>query len=185
MNLQTIFAGAVSAAALAACGGAQAQGQAQATPAGGCDQLPPGAVKAVPAPFDRYMILTCDNGAGQGLGPAADQRWRDVNEGAAALTAGAGGFGWYASLRATPLSSADQDKLRADFDGQISARFLTGSTILSMLASTSSGVQERIYLIVPDTRPGPPAWLVGLQCKGACFSEDADPVQFLGEPAAK
>jgi hypothetical protein len=161
-----------------------------------CDRLPfpAGAVTAVPAPFDRYMRFKCFEILGQGLGPVENFHWADqaghgigLSSSSAAGSPDASGqrqfpFSWYTQLVPAALSPAEQQALRADFKQAITPRYLTGASILELKATTSNAEQKRIYLIVPDTKPGLPRWLVGLECNGACFRDDPQPMIFFGEP---
>ena len=160
-----------------------------------CDRLPfpAGAVTAVPAPFDRYMRLKCYEVLGQGLGPVENFHWADrlghgigLSSTSAAGSPDASGqrrfpFSWYSQLVPLVPSPAEQQALRTDLKQAIAPRYLTGS-ILELKATTSNAEEKRIYLIVPDTKPGPPQWLVGLECNGACFRDDPQPLIFVGEP---
>jgi len=161
-----------------------------------CDRLPfpAGAVTAVPAPFDRYMRLKCYEVLGQGLGPVENFHWADrlghgigLSSTSAAGSPDASGqrrfpFSWYSQLVPLVPSPAEQQALRTDLKQAIAPRYLTGSSILELKATTSNAEEKRIYLIVPDTKPGPPQWLVGLECNGACFRDDPQPLIFVGEP---
>jgi hypothetical protein len=156
--------------------------------------LPTGAVTAVPAPFDRYMRLQCWEVAGQGLSPVENFHWANqagdgigLSSSSAAGSPDASGqrqfpFSWYTQLVPAVLSPIEQQALRADFKQAIAPRYLTGASILELKATTSNAEQKRIYLIVPDTKPGLPRWLVGLECNGACFRDDPQPMMFFGEP---
>jgi len=159
-----------------------------------CSGLPAGAVKAVPAPFDRYMQFECNALTGQGLRSVDGFHWMNDDGMGMGLsaTSTAGGpdakgqmhfpFSWYAQLDPIPLTAAQQQVMRKEFEQAVLPRFLTGATILELKAMTSNAEEKRIYLIVPDTKPGLPKWLVGLECNGACFREDPQPMRFLGEP---
>lgn len=159
-----------------------------------CDRLPAGAVKSVPPPFDRYMKFGCTKQLGQGLNPVDGFHWRDPNGLGIGLSSSKqiGGpdaaghahfpFSWYVALQPVPLSAQDQQALRKAFERAILPRFLDGATILEMKALTSNAEEKRIFVVVPDTRPGAPKWLVGLECNGACFTDDPDPMIFAGEP---
>jgi hypothetical protein len=159
-----------------------------------CDSLPAGAVRAVPAPFDRYMQFKCFEALGQGLGPVENFHWADprgfgmgLSATSAAGRPDANGqmqfpFSWYTQLVPVALSPKEQQALRTDFRQAITPRFLVGATILELKAVTSNAEQKRIYLIVPDTKPGPPKWLLGFECNGACYRDDRQPMTFFGEP---
>lgn len=159
-----------------------------------CDGLPAGAVKAVPPPFDRYMAFQCNALTGQGLRPVDGFHWMDQDGMGIGLSSsmqvgGPGGdgqahfpFSWYAELNAVALSGDEQRALHNDFAKEIYPRYLDGATILELRAKTSNGENKRIFLIVPDTAPGFPKWLLGLECNGACFTEDRRPMMFQGAP---
>jgi len=140
------------------------------------------------------MRFKCFEALGQGLGPVDNFHWADPNGHGMGLSAtSASGtpdasgqrrlpFSWYTQLVPISLSTAEQQALRDDFKQAILPRFLTGTTILELKAMTSNDELKRIYLVVPDTKPGPPKWLLGLECNGACFREDHQPLMFFGEP---
>jgi hypothetical protein len=159
-----------------------------------CDLLPAGAVRDVPPPFDRYMRFVCFEVTGQGLGPVENFHWADprgmgilLSAGSAAVRPDSNGQirirpSWYTKLIPVALSPQDQQKLRKDFEQAIVPKYLTGTTILELNAVTSNAENKRIYLIVPDAGPKPPKWLMGLECDGACFHDDPQPMMFFGEP---
>jgi hypothetical protein len=163
-------------------------------PAIPCDQLPAAAVKSPPPPFDRYMRFGCTAQLGQGLNPVEGFHWRDQNGLGIGLSSSkqVGGpdaagqvhfpFSWYVKLQSVALSAEDQQALRKTFERAILPRFLTGATILEMEAVTSNADEKRIFLVVPDTGPSAPKWLVGFECNGACFKDDPEPMMFVGEP---
>ena len=68
--------GVVAAIAVLLSGGpARAQASPLERPAVTCEHLPPEASKSVPAPFNRYMRLMCQDPVGQGLRPADGFQW--------------------------------------------------------------------------------------------------------------
>ena len=160
-----------------------------------CDSLPAAAVKTMPPPFDRYMAFECNALTGQGLRSVDGFHW--VNQAGMGIglsssmqvcAPDAGGdvafkYSWYTELTAVALSGDEQRALHKDFAKEIYPRFLDGATILELKARTSNGEDKRIFLIVPDTASGPPKWLLGLECNGACFTEDRQPMMFQGEPS--
>lgn len=160
-----------------------------------CDSLPAGAVKTVPPPFDRYMLFECNALTGQGLRPVDGYFWRNQKGTGVGLSssmqvggADASGqvrfaYSWYAELTAVVMSGDEQRALHKDFAKEIYPRYLNGATILELRAKTSNGEDKRIFLIVPDPASGPPKWLLGLECNGACFTEDRQPMMFQGAPS--
>ena len=176
-------------------GGASNPGVAPAAgPAASCEGLPLEAVRAVPAPFDRYMRLMCRDPVGQGLQAAEGYRWTapgGLPIGLSALSASGGPdadgprrfpASWYVELTPVDLTQAEQRGLRQDFRRAITPRYLDRSAILELRARTSSGERKLIFLVLPDAKARTPAWLIGLECNGACFREDAEPLVFAGSP---
>jgi hypothetical protein len=85
-------------------------------------------------------------------------------------------------LEAVALSPTEQVALQKDFGQAIVPSFLVGTTILELKAVTSNAQEKRVYLVVPDVKRGPPRRLLGLECNGACFTVDPQPMMFVGEP---
>lgn len=162
-------------------------GVAPATrPATSCEPLPPEAVRAVPAPFDRYMRVMCRDPVGQGLQATEGYHWtapggQSIGLSALSATSSPDADGrrqfpasWYVELTPVDLTQAEQRRLKQDFRRAITRRYLDKAVILKLQARTSNGERKLIFLVLPDARPRP-AWLIGLECNGACFREDADP----------
>lgn len=90
---------------------------------------------------------------------------------------------WYVALTPVSLSPAEQRRLKGDFERAIRRRYLDRATILELRARTSNNEEKRIFLVLPNAGPRPPAWLIGLECNGACFREDPEPLMFAGSPS--
>ena len=85
-----------------------------------CDRLPPGAVKFIPAPFDRYMQFECNKYLGQGLHAVDGFHWADprgygigLSSASAAGSPDANGnrsfrFSWYTQLMPINLAVVEQ-----------------------------------------------------------------------------
>jgi hypothetical protein len=166
-----------------------------------CADLPSGAARTVPAPFDSYMHFSCDKSLGQGLIPADGFHWY-VGQGigitlsstSAAGNADAYGrrnfpFSWYTRLVPVSLTSADEKSLRASLRREISGpplflnqAAINKASLLEMSAKTSNAEEKRILIVVPGTEPGLPEWFVGFECNGACFRQDTHPLKFVDRP---
>ena len=146
----------------------------------------------MPPPFDRYMRLMCRDPVGQGLQAMEGYRWtapegQPIGLSALSATGGPDADGlrrfptsWYVELTPVNLTQAEQRRLRQDFRRAIQPRYLDRAAILELRARTSSGERKLIFLVLPDTRARTPEWLIGLECNGACFREDAEPLVFAG-----
>ncbi len=159
-----------------------------------CEGLPPEAVRAVPAPFDRYMRLMCRDPVGQGLQAAEGYQWiarggQPVGLSALSAVGGPDADGlrrfptsWYVELTPMNLTLPEQRRLKQDFRQAIQPRYLDRAAILELRARTSNGEEKLIFLVLPDAGSRTPAWLIGLECNGACFRRDAQPLMFAGSP---
>ncbi len=202
MNRNALIVGAIVAFIAGMCSQAQAAGpsspRSRATVDDNaklrCDHIPSTDITAVPAPLDRYMNLVCGE-VGQGLAPVDGFHWADpVNHFGMRLSAGSAdvhpdakgrvnfSLSWYTKLVSVPLSSAEQRTAGADFQKITSGHFPDNIIVLELRATTSNAEEKRIYLIVPDEKPGLPEWLVGFECNGACFRDDDQPMMFVGHP---
>ena len=173
------------------CGPAWGQAAQPGVPAASCESLPPEAVTSVPAPFSSYMRLMCRDPVGQGLQPVEGFRWMVPGGQPIGLTAtSAGGTdadglrhfpaSWYVELSPVNLPPSDQRRLKRDFRRAIRPGLLTKASVLELRAKTSNGEGKLIFLVLPETGQARPAWLIGLECNGTCFRQDAEPLIFAG-----
>lgn len=143
-----------------------------------CDNLPAGAVTAVPPPFDQYLELVCTQ-AGQALAPVDGYRWIFET-----------GYVWrvqstnfrspapsdhFVRLIADPLSEAEAASLRDELTNSIRFRRLTGGaepsaverTIIRLSVQRSWGGVSQIYLFVPPQGASREANVLGMDCGNA------------------
>jgi hypothetical protein len=184
-----------STTAIAAALGALAIGahplSVRAAPGGSCARLPPDAAVTVKAPLDRYMQLICNNRTGQGLRAAAGSHWANQQGLGLDLSASkqmgpdAQGrvdfpFSWYRKLETVSLSEAEQRAMLKDLNRLFVLDKLGAATVLEVTATTSNGEEKRVVLVVPRDGEASPKWLFGVECNGACFREDPQPMAFAG-----
>ena len=161
-------------------------------PAVSCDNPPPEAARSIPAPFDSYMRLVCRYPLGQGLEAVEGFRWtmpggEPIGLTATLTTGGLDADGlrrfptsWYVELSPVDLSPVDQRRLKLDLRRAVRPRLLDRAAVLELRARTSNGEAKSILLVIPGVKPEKSAWLIGLECNGTCFREDAEPLIFAG-----
>ena len=174
-------------------GAAWAQTSPNGNPVVPCTNLPAAAVKAIPAPFDRYMQFVCYRAAGQGLRAVDGYHWAaqqgfgiDLSSSQPGPPAADGSrrfpLSWYTKLQPVDLSASDQERLRSDFLKGFRDEVLKDVQILELRATTSNAEEKRIFLVLPKGKLDRPPWLLGLECNGSCFHDDPEPMLFSGEP---
>ena len=200
MRLSLVASAAVLAAASLSGGPVRAQATPGRTaglgihdgPAVGCDNPPPEAARSVPPPFNSYMRLVCRDPLGQGLQAVEGFRWtmpggQPIGLTATSTTGGLDADGlrrfptsWYVELSPLDLSPVEQRRLKLNLRRAVRPRFLDKAAVLELRARTSNGEKKFVLFVIPDAKPEKPAWLIGLECNGTCFREDAEPLIFAG-----
>jgi hypothetical protein len=155
-----------------------------------CD-LPPDAVKAVPAPFDGYMELACNQG-GQQLRPVDGFRWI-ADAGSIWLSAmnpdkplpdpaTLPHTVYFTRLETAAVPAEHVAALREALKALTKDPVILQSNVLKMNVWTSTGDRKQIYLLVPQVPPSRQHPVVGMECHTECLPIKDDPMFFEVRP---
>lgn len=167
--------------------------QATADTDGGIEiacRLPAGAVTALPAPFDKYMTLTCTR-TGQALKPVDGYQWvfPFVGNRTMWLTANSpDGKDLVPGTHFTTLSveMPDGDRLKTfkdEMSRMLNSPLVYQSTILRLAEVTSNGEHKEIYLLIPPESAK--ANVLGIECVEDCIPMEQEPWLFIVTPVAQ
>jgi hypothetical protein len=181
-----LFAGVCIALMLRPVMAADASGDGIAIPCA----LPSDAVTAVPAPFDKYMELTCTH-AGQALKPLDGFRWVFVTQNNIMMWLTSNNTQkqdfapstHFTKLAAGTLSAEQLAAFHAELHKFTDAPVVFQSTVIKMDEETSGGAVKQIYLLLPPAGTG--THVLGIECIDDCIPMEEKPWAFVVMSAAE
>jgi hypothetical protein len=148
-----------------------------------CHGLPPGAVEAVPAPFNAYMEIVCTR-VGQSLIPKKGLAFIGPDHLPHGFLAYASEDPVSANVYFTALNIRDLDensttKLRAELRKLTNVPALLQARIIWMDEATSTGRKKQLVLLIPPS--GADIAVQGMECNTDCLPITEDPWFFSVE----